>query len=105
MKKLFVILSILLIVCLSSIKVDAMGLFYTDTTYPITATGHPIEDLSNLKVAKVSTTTILCVFEKGNAGIDRAIKEAGITKISHIDAHEKSIFLFWKKLTVIVYGE
>ena len=32
-------------------------------------------------------------------------KKAGITKISYIDVHEKSIFIFFRKLTVNVYGE
>ena len=82
-----------------------MGLFYTNATYPVTATGATVKDLSKLKQANVSTTTILMLIERGNAGIDKAIQEAGITKISHIDVQEKSIFIFWRKLTVKVYGE
>ena len=84
---------------------NATGIFYTNATYPVTATGLEIKDFSKLKEAQVSTTTILYLFERGNAGIDKAIQEAGITKISHIDAHEKSIFIFWRKLTIKVYGE
>lgn len=106
MKKMFSILLISLFICIINInKSDAMGLFYTNATYPVTATGAEIEDLSKLKQANVSTTTILLLIERGDASIDKAIQKAGITKISHIDVHEKSIFIFWKKLTVQVYGE
>jgi hypothetical protein len=104
MKRFLIILSICLF-CLTQAKVNAMGIFYTDATYPVTATGAEIKDLSKLKKAEVSTTTILFLFEKGNAGIDQAIAEAEISKISHIDVREKSIFIFWRKLTVQVYGE
>ena len=84
---------------------NAMGLIYTNSVYPVTATGADVKDIRNLKRADVSTTTILFLFERGNAGIDKAIKDAGITKISHIDVQEKSVFIFWRKLTVRVYGE
>lgn len=106
MKKLLTILFIALFISIVNIsKSDAMGLFYTNATYPVTATGATVKDLSKLKQANVSTTTILMLIERGNAGIDKAIQEAGITKISHIDVQEKSIFIFWRKLTVKVYGE
>ena len=106
MKKLLTILFIALFISIINIsKSDAMGIFYTNATYPVTATGATVKDLSKLKQANVSTTTILMLIERGNAGIDKAIQEAGITKISHIDVQEKSIFIFWRKLTVKVYGE
>lgn len=106
MKKLLTILFIAIFISIINInKSDAMGIFYTNATYPVTATGATVKDLSKLKQANVSTTTILLLIERGNAGIDRAIQEAGITKISHIDVQEKSIFIFWRKLTVKVYGE
>lgn len=106
MKKLFKLLLLtLLVFTINTTKSLATGIFYTNATYPVIATGAQIEDLSKLKQANVTTTTILFLFEKGDASIDKAIKKAGITKISHIDVHEKSIFIFWRKLTVKVYGE
>lgn len=84
---------------------QAAGLFYTNATYPVTATGTKIEDLSKLKKGSVSTKNILYVVEIGDASINKAAKKAGITKISYIDVHEKSIFIFFRKLTVNVYGE
>ena len=44
-------------------KSDAMGIFYTNATYPVTATGAQIEDLSKLKQANVTTTNILFLIE------------------------------------------
>lgn len=106
MKKLFSMLFLVLFTCIISVnKSEAMGLFYTNATYPVTATGATIEDFSKLKEAKASTTTYLLLVERGDASIDKAIKKAGITKISHIDVQEKSVFIFWRKLTVKVYGE
>ena len=86
-------------------ETQASGLFYTNATYPVTATGTKIEDLSKLKRGSVSTKNILYVVEIGDASINKAAKKAGITKISYIDVHEKSIFIFFRKLTVNVYGE
>ena len=84
---------------------NAMGLFYTNATYPITATGVENKDLSKLKKGSASANSVLFCVEWGDASIDKAIKNAGITKISHIDVHQKSIFIFWSRTTVNVYGE
>ena len=97
-------LSVILISC-NSIAANAMGLFYSNATYPVTATGVTNEDLSALKKGEASTINVLLCVEVGDAGIDKAAKDAGITKISHIDINEKSVFIFFRKLTVYVYGE
>ena len=83
---------------------NATGLFYTDATYPLTATGIKVEDLSKLKKGTASTKNILYIFEAGDAGIDTAAKNGNIKRISHIDVNEKTIFIFWRKITVTVYG-
>ena len=89
----------------TNLNAQAIGLFYTNATYPITATGAKIEDLSKLKKGSASANSILFCVEFGDASIDKAAKNAGITKITHIDVHQKSIFIFWSKTTVNVYGE
>jgi hypothetical protein len=86
-------------------SVQAMGLFYTDATYPVTATGTNVPDLKGLKKGSSSTTNILFVVEIGDASIDEAAKKAGIKKISYVDMNEKSVFIFWRQLTINVYGE
>ena len=106
MKKIFLTMLIAGFICiLNQISANATALFYTNATYPVTATGLSIEDLQSLKKGKSSSTNILFLVETGDAGIDRAAKNGGITKISHIDDNDKMIFIFWRKITVTVYGE
>ena len=102
MKKILIVLVLMLF---TNLNAQAIGLFYTNATYPITATGAKIEDLSKLKKGSASANSILFCVEFGDASIDKAAKNAGITKITHIDIHQKSIFIFWSKTTVNVYGE
>lgn len=102
MKKILIILMLMLF---TNLNAQAIGLFYTNATYPITATGAKIEDLSKLKKGSASANSILFCVEFGDASIDKAAKNAGITKITHIDVHQKSIFIFWSKTTINVYGE
>ena len=106
MKK-FLLLSLMTLALSFTIQgtVNAMGLFYTDATYPVAATGTNVPDLSALKKGSASTTNVLFVVEVGDASIDEAAKKAGIKKISYIDMNEKTIFIFWRQLTVNVYGE
>ncbi len=103
MKKIFVILG--LVFMLSTIPANAMGLFYTDATYPVTATGNKVQDLSTLKKGTANTNNILFLVEVGDASIDTAAKNGGIKKISYIDIQEKSVFIFWRGIKITVYGE
>lgn len=84
---------------------QAMGLFYTNATYPVAVTGAKPNDLNALKKGSASTTNILFCVELGDAGVDEIAKKAGIKKITYIDVNEKSVFIFWRSLTVNVYGE
>ncbi len=86
------------------LNANATALFFTDATYPVTATGVEVEDLSDLKRGQSSSVNILWLVEVGDASIDKAAKDAGITKISHVDVNEITVLLFFRKLTVTVYG-
>ncbi len=103
MKKILATLG--LVFLMTGTQAHATGLFYTDATYPVTATGSKVQDLSTLKKGTASTNNILFLVETGDASIDTAAKNGGIKKISHIDIHEKSVFIFWKGVKVTVYGE
>ena len=103
MKKILAILGLAFM--LTGTQANAMGLFYTDATYPVTATGTKVQDLSTLKKGTASTNNILYIVEVCDASIDTAAKNGGIKKISHIDIQEKSIFIFWRGVKVTVYGE
>lgn len=104
-KNLFTLLLCGIVFVLTQMSANAMGFFYTNTDYPITATGANVENLRDLKKGTSSCSNVLFLVEMGDAGIDTAAKNGGIKKISHIDVNEKSIFIFWRKLTVTVYGE
>lgn len=95
-----------LILCLAiQVQANATALFFTDATYPVTATGADIPDLTKLRKGQSSSINILWLVEAGDASIDKAMKDGGITKISHIDVNEITVFLFFRKIIVSVYGE
>ena len=94
-----------LIFMFTQLDANAIGIFYTNATYPVTATGSKVENLHNLKKGKASTNNILYLVEIGDASTDIAAKNGGIKKISYIDVNVKSIFIFWAKTTITVYGE
>ena len=105
--KKFIMASLILTVLafVSKNNANAMGLFYTDATYPVTATGTSTPDLLSLKKGSSTAINVLFCVEVGDASIDEAAKKAGIRKISYIDMNEKSVFIFWRQLTINVYGE
>jgi len=90
---------------ITQVQTQAMGLFYTNATYPIAVTGAKVQDPTMLKKGTGSTTNVLWIVEIGDAGIDEIAKKAGIKRITHVDVNEKSVFIFWRGLTVTVYGE
>lgn len=93
-------------VFLFSQSAQAMGLFYTETTYPVTATGaKTTKDLKYLKKGISKSKCILGMVELGDAGIEEAAKEANIKQIDFIDIKVKSIFIFFSRITTEVYGE
>ena len=105
MKKVLFLLLFSTLFLFNQLKSEAMGLFYSDVTYPVTATGVSTADFQSLKKGTAISKNVLFCVEWGNAGIDEAAKNGGIKQISYIDINEKTIFIFWRKVTVTVYGE
>lgn len=106
MKKFITTMSLLALTAVfSQNTANATALFYTNATYPLTATGAKAEDLNCLKKGTASTNNILYFIETGDAGIEQAAKNGNIKKITYIDVNEKTVFIFWRKITVTVYGE
>jgi hypothetical protein len=77
------------------------GAFYTDVTTPVDATANGVGS----KVGTAEATSILGLIATGDAGINQAAKNGGISKISHVDFHTMSILGLYGKYTVYVYGE
>lgn len=72
------------------------------TTTPITATSNPVGN----KVGIAKTTRILTIFGgRSDVGINTAAKNGGITRISHVDAFQKSYLGIVTINGVRVYGE
>ena len=87
-----------------------MGIIYSNTTFPQSSASRNDNtssniDISKLKKGEASMHNIFSLIELGDAGIDTAAKNADIKKISYIDVNERMVFIFWRKVTVNVYGE
>ena len=77
------------------------GGLYTNARAPITATANPTYS----KVGTASCSSILGLIGTGDASIDAAMKNGGISKIHHVDYESKNILGIYAKYTVIVHGE
>lgn len=81
------------------------GFVYTEVAAP-----HYVGDniaatsLSSMKRGEATVSTILGLFATGDASVDAAAKNGGITKVSHVDYQSKSILGFYATFTTIVYG-
>ncbi len=77
------------------------GFLYTEIKGPLTAT-------NNFKSSKVGTakcTSVLGLVATGDASIEAAMKDGGITKIHYVDYNTKSILGIIAEFTVVVHGE
>lgn len=74
------------------------------TTTPVAATSNPVGN----KCGEASCVRVLGIFGgSSNVGLNKAVKNGGITKISHVDYVQKKClggFLF-SRYTTRVYGE
>ncbi|MBM3236358.1 hypothetical protein FJZ31_08675 [Candidatus Poribacteria bacterium] len=77
------------------------GFWYTEVKGPVTATANPTYS----KVGSAFCTSLLGLIATGDASIETAAKNGGITKIHHVDYESKSILGLFATYTVIVYGE
>jgi hypothetical protein len=57
------------------------------------------------KSGSASATSVLGIVATGDASIQAASSNGGITKIQHVDQKVERILFFWAKYTVTVYGE
>lgn len=79
-----------------------VGTFYTKLELPITATSN------SGKASKVGTaecTSILSLVATGDASIETAKKNGGITKVHHVDWDAENILGIFGRYKVTVYGE
>ena len=108
MSKIFLcVTSVLLIFSMLALAGCAMvqspvnGYLVTEIRGPITATSSSTYS----KKGTASCTSVFGLFAYGNASIEAAAKQAGITKIHHIDYGSSSFFGIYATFKVYVYGE
>ncbi len=83
------------------VKAPLTGFIYTDMKSPLTATSNG----NSSKVGMAKAQSILGIVATGDASIETAAKNAGITKIHHIDEHATGIVGIVATYEIIVYGE
>lgn len=71
------------------------------TTLPVAATSNPVGN----KCGVAKTTTVLCFGGSADCGINKAAKNGGITRISHVDQFQKTYLGIVTIYGVRVYGE
>ncbi|MBR5470426.1 MAG: TRL-like family protein [Paludibacteraceae bacterium] len=103
MKKLFLtsVLASVIILFSSCGAVGLVGALYTGVTTPEAVTSNEVGS----KVGTAKATSILGLIAVGNGGVNKAAKEAGITKISHVDVKTVSVLGIFTTQKYFVYGE
>lgn len=78
-----------------------MGGLYTDVKDGLAVTGNA----GSSKVGTAEAKSYLGLVALGDASIQTAAREAGITRIHHVDYQAKSYVGLYTIYTVIVYGD
>ncbi len=84
---------------MSSCAAMGNGMLYNDTVEPNQVTANALGS----KVGQAQIVNIVGV-ALGDAGVQKAAKEAGITKVSHVDKKVWSILGVYSVTTYTVYG-
>ncbi|MCX4026037.1 hypothetical protein H0A36_23615 [Endozoicomonas sp. SM1973] len=85
--------------CATGMSPVSVGLI-TDVKGPITATG-----LTGSKKGEACATTIIGLINEGDASIETAKTNGGISRIATADYHTKGFFPFYGSSCVIVTGQ
>ena len=94
------LVSFLLSGCAAYSVSPVTGFVYNDVKAPLAVT--QFDDDS--KVGRATATSILGLVAYGDASIQAAMDDAGITKIHHVDFKSKSVLGIYAEFTTIVYG-
>lgn len=92
---------ILMAGCAAYSVAPVTGFIYSDVQAPAIATSNP----TSSKVGKAECESILGLVALGDASIEAAMKDGGITKVHHVDYETFSVLGVYARFTLIVYGE
>ncbi|MBR5895852.1 MAG: TRL-like family protein [Akkermansia sp.] len=85
---------------LSSCGAPVIGAIYTNTSLPVAVTSAA----GSSKVGTATSTTYLGLWSEGDASIEAAKKNGGITTVSSVDAKVDSILGLYTTYTTTVRG-
>ena len=85
----------------ASVHSPVNGFYYVGVKGPGGATGEP----RGMKRGEAKATSILGLFAFGDASIETAARNAGITKITHVDYESQQVLGLFASFTTVVYGE
>ena len=77
------------------------GVAYTNAKYPWMATGSPKEPT---RVGRATVRSFFGGIATGDASIQTAAQNGGITEIHHVDYEAQNVFGVVADFTVVVYG-
>ena len=77
------------------------GLCFTNLKGTLSSTGAA----RGTKEGEGHITSLFGAFAWGDASVETAAKKAGITHVSWVDYHAKSVLGIWAQYTVRVYGD
>lgn len=83
------------------------GVFLTHVRAPAQNLAVAVDPTArNLRPGKASCGSLMYMFAFGDASVDTAMRNSGITKVHHVDYEVDWIFFgFWVNMSTIVYGE
>lgn len=77
------------------------GVLFSEIYTPGFATAGPVGSASGMS----SSESYVGLFARGDASIDAAVKQGGLTKITHVDYKAFSVLGVYARLETYVYGE
>jgi hypothetical protein len=78
------------------------GVLYTEVTAPISVASDG--NLDYTKVGESKATTILGLVATGDASLEAAMRDGGITEVKHVEYDVKNILGLFGECKTIVYG-
>lgn len=89
----------------ATVQSPVPGIIFTDVKVPSNRLQAPLDSATYSKAGSASCTSILGIIATGDASVDAAAKNGGITQIHHVDSDRYSILGLYSKYTTIVHGE
>lgn len=102
MKKLLVVMALACFVLGGCASYMPLGVIYTGVQGPMAAGGGAVK---YSKVGKSEAQSVLGIIATGDASIQTAVKNGGITTIKYVDYHVENILGVIGKYTTTVYGD